>query len=80
MPWARHIEPFFLVIKDEDESIFTVIGPMTDDTRWIRRVNAAQRQGRKVLCFDDKRLSSRERIIAETAETLGLCYTEEVFV
>ena len=41
---------FLLVVTDRDKNIFTVEGPMSDDTRWIEAVCAAQDAGRRVNC------------------------------
>ena len=42
---------FFLAVIDEDNRIFTIEGPMTDDTRWNDAVCRAQSAGRSVRCF-----------------------------
>ena len=47
----KKIEPFLLVIKDEDKKVFSIEGPMSDDRPWNTRVCAAQDEGRMVRCF-----------------------------
>jgi len=50
VPGRRHIRSFYLVIVDDDQRIFTVEGPMTDDTHWTHSVYLAQKAGRNVRC------------------------------
>lgn len=50
MPRSRQIDPFLLVVVDHDQKIFSVEGPMTDDTRWNSAVVSAQQSGRQVNC------------------------------
>lgn len=45
------VQPFLLVVVDEDKKHFAIKGPMTDDRPWINRVCAAQASGRQVRCF-----------------------------
>lgn len=80
MPRSSRIDPFYLVLKDEDRGLFTVVGPLTDDTRWNDRVCRAQEVGRKIRCFTPARERTRESIIRSVREQLQLEYTDEVFV
>ena len=41
---------FLLVVLDHDEKVFSIHGPMSDDTQWNSRVVAAQKAGRQVNC------------------------------
>lgn len=56
------IEPFFLVVIDNDRREFSVEGPMTDDTLWIAAVCRAQNGGRQVNCHDTR--SSRNDVVS----------------
>lgn len=80
MPRPHTNELLHLVIQDEDRSLFTVVGPMADDTPWIERVCAAQKTGRCVRCSSAGRGQTRESIIRSAREELGFEYTDEVFV
>lgn len=42
---------FLLVLVDEDNKNFNIVGPMTDDTGWINRILELQNTGRAVKCF-----------------------------
>ena len=42
--------PFFLIIADRDKRVFTIEGPMVDDTEWNEAVGRAQKEGRRVTC------------------------------
>lgn len=46
----RQIEPFFLVIRDDDQKVAAVEGPMTDDRSLTDLVYEAQTAGRQVRC------------------------------
>lgn len=68
MPRQRKIDPFFLVLKDEDRGLFSVVGPMIDDTPWNNRVCQAQDQGRQVGCFTPGASQTREQVIANVQQ------------
>lgn len=76
---ARGIEPFFLVIVDDDRHLFSVEGPMSDDTGWINRVTEAQERGRRVRCYDAGRGQTRGQVAAE-AKNMGFTETSEALV
>jgi hypothetical protein len=83
MPRARRVEPFWLVLVDDDKRAFTVVGPMSDDTQWNSRVCKAQEQKRRVNIYNTElRPLSREQIIADAQRNLGqrYQYVDEVFV
>jgi hypothetical protein len=46
----KKIAPFFLIVADRDKRVFTVEGPMVDDTEWNEAVGRAKREGRQVTC------------------------------
>jgi hypothetical protein len=50
MPRRRSIDPFFLIVADRDNGVFTVEGPMTDDRPWNKAVIRAQNDKRHVTC------------------------------
>jgi hypothetical protein len=75
MPRPR-IEPFLLVIVDDDQHAFSVVGPMTDDTNWNNRVCDAQAKGRQVRCHAPGRSQTREQIIDYFQES-GLKYNPD---
>ncbi|MDD5489286.1 MAG: hypothetical protein PHP25_01210 [Candidatus Moranbacteria bacterium] len=47
----KNKEQFFLTIIDEDKKIFTVKGPMTDDTLETNKTAEEQEKGRNVRCY-----------------------------
>lgn len=65
---------FLLVIKDDDAKVFSVEGPMLDDTPWIDRVVAAQKSGRSVRCETPLASLSRPEVVAQMKATFS--YTE----
>ncbi len=73
MPRFRRVEPFWLVLYDDDRKIFTVVGPMTDDTPWIDRISKAQAQRRQIGCSN---LGARSdgQAISEAQQFLGHRY------
>jgi hypothetical protein len=76
---ARRIEPFLLVIVDDDRHVFSVVGPMSDDTDWNKRVCDAQVRGRGVRCYTPGRSQTHEQVV-RGAEQLGLRYTSDVIL
>ncbi|MGC8520060.1 MAG: hypothetical protein ACP5P4_16320 [Steroidobacteraceae bacterium] len=83
MPRSRRVEPFWLVLYDDDRKIFTVAGPMTDDTPWIDRISNTQAQRRQIGC-SNLGARSDEQAIAEAQQFLGHRYrhvrVNEIFV
>jgi hypothetical protein len=59
--------------------VFSVVGPMTDDTSWNKRVCDAQDQGRGVRCYTPGRSQTRDEVI-RGAEQMGLEYMSDVLV
>ena len=41
---------FWVLLIDSDKNIFSLHGPMRDDTDWTNKTLAAQRTGRQVHC------------------------------
>jgi hypothetical protein len=73
MPRRPRIEPFLLVIVDDDLHAFSVVGPISDDTDWNNRVCDAQGKGREVRCHAPGRSQTRQQII-EYFQKSGLKY------
>ena len=55
---------WWLIEKDNDKKIFTVIGPIFDDTKYGEKACSLQKQGRKVLIetVDTRKISKNELI------------------
>jgi len=67
--------PFLLVLLDESRKVFTVVGPMADDTEWNSRVDKAQKQGRQVTIYQTAHPPlSRVQVIADAQLSLGPGY------
>jgi len=73
------VEPFYLVIVDDDRHLFSVEGPMSDDTGWINRIDKAQERGRPVRCYDAGRGQTRDQVV-NGARNMGLTETSETLV
>jgi hypothetical protein len=72
----RRIEPFLLVVVDDDRHVFSVAGPMTDDTAWNKCVSDAQDRGRRIRCYTPGRSETRDQVI-RAAEEMGLTRTSD---
>lgn len=77
MPKSRKIGSFYLVVTDADQKVFTVVGPMTDDSSWNKCVCDAQDAGRKVNCFTPGPGQSKDEIIAGVRKQLRFEYAEQ---
>jgi hypothetical protein len=55
---------FLLVVVDEDEKVFNIVGPMTDDSEWNAKIVELQKSGRNVRCSS----TVTERSVAELSE------------
>lgn len=78
MPRVRKIDPFFIVVTDEDQQTFNVLGPMADDSQINHRVVLCQSQGRKVNCHTAGSSQSRAQIIASYTQQFGFSYSDEL--
>lgn len=70
--------PFYLAIYDDDGQIFTIVGPMTDDTPWIDRIHQGASNGRKVRCSSVK--NNYQETINEIKAGNGYEYTSSQLV
>ncbi|MBF6650211.1 hypothetical protein [Methylobacter sp. BlB1] len=71
------IEAFYLIVTDRDKKVFNIVGPMTDDTSWNKKVCECQDQGRHINCQTVSRALSREELISRIAMQLDLKYTDD---
>jgi hypothetical protein len=68
-----NLQPFLLVIVDNDVSKFTIEGPMLDDGQWNTAVCEARSSGRNVRCF----ITSSDRASAISYQSRqGLTFVE----
>jgi uncharacterized OB-fold protein len=74
------MKPFYLIVVDEDQRLFNVIGPMADDRPWNDRVVNAQKTGRLVRCFTPPDGQTRDQLITSGQHDLGLTYTDELII
>lgn len=70
MPRQRRIDPFLLVVVDDDRKQFAVEGPMIDDAPWNHAVVLAQDAGRQVRCFTPAQ-GTREQVADEYGRLYG---------
>ncbi|WP_415896407.1 hypothetical protein ACMXYX_10100 [Neptuniibacter sp. QD72_48] len=70
------VEPFYLIITDRDQGVFNIVGPMTDDTSWNKKVCECQNQGRSVNCQTANRAHSCEVLKERVAMQLNLKHTD----
>lgn len=42
---------FYLILVDHDNKVFNIIGPISDDTNWNKKISELQHTGREVNCF-----------------------------
>jgi hypothetical protein len=71
--WEKHMikQPFLLVVTDRDRGVFTIEGPMSDDTQWNSAVVAAQEAGRQINCHTPGP-GTKEQVAHSVASELGL--------
>ncbi len=72
MPRPARVEPFHFVVVDDDAHLFSILGPMSDDTPWNKRVCDAQEKGRSVRCYTADRSKPKQKIIDESSANLVL--------
>jgi hypothetical protein len=61
---------FWLLVTDSDNNVFSLPGPMSDDTDWANRVAAAQKRGRRVNWVTIAADADRAALV-ERAKTQG---------
>ena len=73
------IEPFYMVIEDEDRRLFTVQGPMVDDRWRINHLSELRSERRNVRCHHvEQALTTREALIADTTARTGYQFVESL--
>lgn len=70
----RRIDPFHLVIVDDDNKVFNVEGPMIDDDPWNWKIVELQKKSRKVRCFS--RRGSKDSIVREVSRSTRYSFTD----
>jgi hypothetical protein len=60
-----------VLVTDADQKIFSLHGPMSDDTDWTNKVVAAQKLGRNVNCSTIP-ANEKKTAIIERAKARGL--------
>ncbi|MCZ7682413.1 MAG: hypothetical protein M5U28_27940 [Sandaracinaceae bacterium] len=72
---------FYVYVVDEDRGLFTIRGPMRDDTAITDRVSDAQDAGRRMHCFSrDLDAKTLEALVREYEVQTGLKYTTDALV
>lgn len=66
-----------MVIVNDDQKIFNVVGPMSNDEKLNADVCAEQMKGRNVRCFTSGNYQTKEELVAETKKELNLVYNAE---
>lgn len=73
-------EPFYLVVLDRDNQVFNVIGPIEDDTPYVRAANKMQDEGRNVQAHNPGEYDSRQAVIDAVTKEIGFIYsTDPIF-
>jgi hypothetical protein len=66
---------WWLIEKDADRKIFTIIGPISDDTKFIEKTNFLKEKGRNVtICTADIEKSNKNDLIKEFKQMLKYKY------
>ncbi|EMK6961886.1 hypothetical protein V9J82_003180 [Vibrio cholerae] len=71
------MKTFFVIVKDFDKGIFSVQGPVSDDTAITKLVCDAQDAGRKINCESTNTYNSIGELRASVEKSLGLQFSEE---
>jgi len=71
----RRIDPFHLVIVDDDNKVFNIEGPMIDDDPWNWQIVELQKKSRKVRCFS--RRGSKDSIVREISRSTRYSFTDQ---
>lgn len=73
---------FWIVVKDEDNKTFNVLGPRSDDTAVTKAVYEARKTGRNVNCHTCplKNDPDRQALINEYAKEFRVTHTDTPIV
>jgi hypothetical protein len=66
---------FLLVLVDEDQKLFNVLGPITDDDEWNAKIVDLQKSGRNARCFSSGVERSVEELAALYSRQTGFAYS-----
>lgn len=74
----RKKREFYLFLVDRDKKIFSIEGPMMDDTNWINRVAEIQQSGRDVHFFYEnyKGNEIKQKLANSYSKQVGYRYSD----
>ena len=78
--FMKKAKAWWVLIKDDDQNLFNVIGPVTDDTRVTFRIVEEQKKGRSIRCETIPADRIREDVIRSWAEASGQTYTSKILL
>ena len=78
MARKRKIEPFYLIMVDHDKKMYNVIGPISDDSDWNKKIVELQNKNRKVNCFSVSGSKSFENIISSYSEQTSYVFSQQL--
>lgn len=71
------MKKFFVIVKDFDKGIFSVQGPVSDDTEITKLVCDAQNSGRNINCEATSAYKSISELKVSVEKNSGLKFSEE---
>ncbi len=71
---------FFLIVIDEDKKVFNVVGPMTDDRGWNKKIVELQKSGRHVRCVSNTNHCTVPALAALYSRHTGLTHSAALIV
>lgn len=76
----KHTREFYLIIADEQRKEFNIVGPMSDDSLWNKKITELQESGRKMRCLSTGTDRSVEEIAASYSRQIGFAYTTTTLI
>jgi hypothetical protein len=76
----KYIDPRYFLIRDKDDKLFNIIGPIDEDDSWYKKIEQAQKMGRNVRCEYPNPGHTRDQIKSNVEIELGLIYTDKILV
>lgn len=71
---------FYLLIVDDDKEIFNVIGPISSDIDWSKKVVDLRKSGRNIRCFSCNINEPINNIINSYSQQMKYNYSEQLII
>ena len=68
-------QSFLKFIVDDEKRVFNIVGPITDDTNWVKRIVELQKRGRRIRGFTSQSTESIDSLADSYSKQTGYMFS-----